>query len=152
MDSKLPTLAEANTELTNQNDDLTAQILVEKDSDKLQDLTNLFKVNQQKKNIARMNRLSKTVELIDAEMMTRLESYPDTLDNKDLMNYMNTTQRIMDSLTHEDQPIIQINQQKNEIHVNESGLDKASRARVLDVVNSILNTKDVIDVEVEDVE
>ena len=68
---------------------------------------------------------------------------------------MNATQnaiKISNNNISQEAPLIQINNTKTEISVNaeSSGLDRASRARVLEVVNSILNSakseEDVIDV------
>ena len=46
--------------------------------------------------------------------------------------------------------MIQINNQKNEIHIDDSGLNKESRAKVLEVITGILNESKVIDAEVEE--
>ena len=67
---------------------------------------------------------------------------------------MNATQnaiKISNNNVTQEAPLIQINNTKTEISVNteSSGLDRASRARVLEVVNSILNSaksEDVVDV------
>ena len=67
---------------------------------------------------------------------------------------MNATQnaiKISNNNISQDAPLIQINNTKNEIRVDTetSGLDRASRARVLEVVNSILNSAkndEVVDV------
>ena len=56
---------------------------------------------------------------------------------------INTTYQNLDR-----QPLIQINNQKNEINFNNSGLDRESRARVLEVVSAIIsNANNIIDVE-----
>ena len=143
--------------LVQEGNNLTTEILKENDPAKLEDLTNLFNINQKKKNIARLNRLSNLLELIDTEAIERITAYPDAIDNDQLISYMNATQnaiKISNNHISQDAPLIQINNTKNEIRVDTetSGLDRASRARVLEVVNSILNSAkndEVIDVTPE---
>ena len=141
--------------LVEEGNDMTKNILQENDPAKLEDLTNLFNINQKKKNIARINRLSNLLELIDTEAIERITAYPDAIDNDQLISYMNATQnaiKISNNNVTQEAPLIQINNTKTETSVNaeSSGLDRASRARVLEVVNSILNSakseEDVIDV------
>lgn len=147
-------LASPDAALVQEGNNLTTEILKENDPAKLEDLTNLFNINQKKKNIARLNRLSNLLELIDTEAIERITAYPDAIDNDQLISYMNATQnaiKISNNSISQDAPLIQINNTKNEIRVDTetSGLDRASRARVLEVVNSILNSAkndEVIDV------
>ena len=67
---------------------------------------------------------------------------------------MDSTQQTINNVSQSinQVPFIQINNQKNEININSnsSGLDRDSRAKVLEVVTAILNgTNDnVIDVDV----
>ena len=130
------------------SDELVEQIINEKDSDKINDLTQLFKMSQAKKDVARTNRLSKLLEVIDDEVIMRFTSTPEAFDNDQLLKYMDVTQRtiynVSDSINKV--PTIQINNQSNEIHINNSGLDRSSRAKVLEAVNSILNSANVIDI------
>ena len=147
-------LASPDAALVQEGNNLTTEILKENDPAKLEDLTNLFNINQKKKNIARLNRLSNLLELIDTEAIERITAYPDAIDNDQLISYMNATQnaiKISNNNISQDAPLIQINNTRNEIRVDTetSGLDRASRARVLEVVNSILNSAkndEVIDV------
>jgi len=136
--------------------DLTSQIISETDPNKLEDLTILFKANQKKKDIARINKLSNLLDLVDDEVITRFTSEPETFDHSEVIKLMTTTQKSMSDLSNslEQVPVIQINNQKNEININNqaSGLDLASRKRVLDAVRSIIDssTAEVIDVEIEE--
>ena len=130
------------------SDELVEQIINEKDPDKINDLTQLFKMSQAKKDVARTNRLSKLLEVIDDEVIMRFTSTPEAFDNDQLLKYMDVTQRtiynVSDSINKV--PTIQINNHSNEIHINNSGLDRSSRAKVLEAVNSILNSANVIDI------
>ena len=138
------------SKLFGSSDELVEKIINEDDPDKINDLTQLFKMSQTKKDVARTNRLSKLLEVIDDEVIMRFTSNPDTFDNDQLLKYMDSTQRaiynVRDSINQV--PTIQINNQSNEIHINNSGLDRESRAKVLEAVNSILNgvQQPVIDV------
>ena len=65
---------------------------------------------------------------------------------------MTATQQILGNISQEIEktPLIQINNQKNEIHINEEGLSRESRMKVLDVISKILdNPENIIDVEEE---
>ena len=141
-----------NLKLTLEGDSLTNQIIEETDPHKLEDLTNLFLLNKKKKDLARMNKLSNLLETIDDEVITRFNEDPESFNNDQLVKYMTATQQIVDTTASniEKVPLIQINNQKNEIHIGESGLNKESRAKVLEVITNILNEGKVIDAEVED--
>lgn len=137
-------------DLYKQGDDLVNELIKENDTSKVNDLTNLFKLNQKKKDIYRANKLSNLLNLIDNEVYDRISATPESFDNYDLLKYMESTQSAI-SNTYQNldrQPLIQINNQKNEINFNNSGLDRESRARVLEVVSAIIsNANNVIDVE-----
>ena len=79
--------------LAQESRDLTDLIVEEKDPEKLQDLTNLFRQNQLKKNLIRSNKLNNLLELIDDEVITRVSCNPDLISDRDLLSYMNTTQQ-----------------------------------------------------------
>lgn len=132
-------------------DEITNQIISEEDPSKLDELTQLFNMNQKKKEIARVNKLSNLLDSIDTKVGQRINNYGDLIDDKDLINYWKITQEAIAGRTDEDNqvPKITINNTQN-INVNSSGLNRESRAKVLDAVNQILgnlNTEDnVIDI------
>ena len=149
----IPTEEKVNLAL--QSNDLTDQIVKETDPDKLEDLTNLFEMVQRKKNMLRINKLSNLLTLVDDEVIMRFTSTPETFDNDQLLKYMKSTQDTMLALTQDldQKPIIQINNQKNEININNTGLDQESRKRVLEAVQMLLdNSKnpDIIEIEAEE--
>ena len=152
----LVSLKPSNSEtLTTESKNLVSQIIAEQDSDKLKDLTNLFEMNQRKKNIARMDRLSDILEMVDDEVITRLATTPGSMEDKDLINYMKVAQSSMSSIKQsmDNAPLIQINNQTNEIHLDNSDFDLDSRKRILDAAMSILssvNVEDLDEIEVED--
>ena len=110
---------------------------------------------QRKKNMLRINKLSNLLTLVDDEVIMRFTSTPETFDNDQLLKYMKSTQDTMLALTQDldQKPIIQINNQKNEININNTGLDQESRKRVLEAVQMLLdNSKnpDIIEIEAEE--
>lgn len=141
--------------LAKESNELTDLIISEKDPNKLQDLTNLFKQNQLKKNLIRSNKLNNLLELIDDEVITRVTTNPEQIRDQDLLNYMRATQQsIQDSFnSYEQLPVIQVNNIENSVNIN-THLSKESREKVINKVNEILaqlNKQDeIIDVETED--
>jgi len=152
MDEKNEITPVANLKLTLEGNDLTNQIIEEKDASKLEDLTKLFLLNKKKKDLARINKLSNLIDTIDNEVIARMNEEPESFNNDQLVKYMTATQQIVDNTTQsiEAVPLVQINTQKNEIHIDDSGLNKESRAKVLEVITSILNESKVIDAEVKE--
>lgn len=142
--------------LAKESSELTDLIIAEKDPSKLQDLTNLFKQNQLKKNLLRTNKLNNLLELIDDEMVMRVATNPEAISDRDLLNYMNATQQsIQNSFdTFEKLPVIQVNNVENNVNINNDKLSKESREVVINKVNEILaqlkGEPKVIDVEVDD--
>ena len=141
-----------NVKLTLEGNDITNQIISENDPNKLEDLTQLFLLNKKKKDLARINKLSNLINTIDDEVINRFNDEPENFNNDQLVKYLTATQQIIDTTANniEKVPMIQINNQKNEIHIDDSGLNKESRAKVLEVITSILNEGKVIEAEVEE--
>lgn len=143
--------------LFEESKDLADLIVAEKDPNKLNDLTNLFKQNQLKKNLLRSNKLNAVLEMIDDEVMTRLAD-PEFMSNKDLLGYMNAAQQAIQNSynTYEQLPTIQINNIENSVNIGADNLSRESKKVVIDKVNEILaqlqTDNNVIDVvEDEDV-
>lgn len=121
-----------------ESSDLIDQIIEENDANQLQILENKFKLNQRKKNLMRVVKLSDAIELADNEQITRLTVEPEGFKNDELLKYVDSTQKTIDSILQQNevQPLIQIN--NNELHVNSSGLNRESRAKVFEIVQQIL--------------
>lgn len=154
MDEKDESLVPTVHPLYKESGDLVNQIINETDADKIDDLTKLFTINQRKKDIARIDKLSQLLNLVDDEVTNRLVDCPESFNNDQLVKYMTATQQSISTIenTLDQKPIIQINNQKNEIHINDSGLNRESREKVLNAVMEILNkaNDNVIDVDVEE--
>lgn len=140
--------------LAGESKDLVDLIVEEKDPNKLQDLTNLFKQNQLKKNLIRSNKLNNLLELIDDEVIMRVSSNPDLISDRDLLSYMNTTQQAIRNSynSYERLPAIQINNIENSVNISSDKLSKESRNVVMSKVKEILSqlNEEVVDVEDND--
>lgn len=147
-----PLEVEQNYSLVSEGDNIINEIISEHDPDKLENLTKLFSLTQKKKQLARINKLSKLLDKVDDEVIDRFENNPQVIEDRDLYRYWQTTSDIVNNKTEDDisLPRVQINNQTN-INVNQlSGLNRESRAKVLDAVNKILGeaTSDIIDITI----
>lgn len=150
MDEKNELTVNDKAKLNLEATEITNQIISEKDPSKIDDLTQLFLLNKKKKDLVRINKLSNLIDVIDDEVIARFEEEPESFDNDQLIKYMSSTQQIVNSTLQgiNNTPAILINNQKNEIHINDSGLNRESRAKVLEVIDNILkNNPDIIDIE-----
>ena len=127
--------------LASEGNDLINKIVDSDDPEEVKDLSQLFSLNQRKKSLARSNRLSNLLELIDDEVISRFTENPEMIDDKYLINYMNSTQQAMSNIENSinQAPQIQINNQTN-VNIDSSGLSRESRAKVLEVVSAIKNS------------
>ena len=140
--------------LIKQGNELTDKIIEETDPAKLDELTQLFSLNQKKKQIARVNKISNLIELVDDEVMARLTNSPEAIEDQDLLKYWRTAQDSLIPRAEEELVLPKITVNNNTtVNVNSSGLNRASRAKVLDAVNQILGSlqnnddNDIIDIE-----
>lgn len=153
-DRELP-VSVSDDNLAEEGNDITNKIIGESDPNKLDELSQLFTLNQKKKQIVRTNKLSNLLNKIDDTIVNRINSRPSSIEDKDLIGYLKATESSVRGINEEDGiqiPKITINNTQN-INVNSSGLNRESRAKVLDVVNQILkgvDNSDIIDVDVKE--
>lgn len=127
-----------------QTTELAQRILDETDVDKVKDLTNLFNLNTQKKSVVRVLKMMDLMDRVTDQVITRFERTPDNFSNEDLIKFMQVTENSIDkankSLSQVEQtPAIQY-QQNNQVNINiGEGLNRESRQRVTDAVQSILS-------------
>ena len=143
----------------NDMNEISSNISIEEDADRLKDLINLFNLNIKKKEILRKNTLSELQDQTINQIQKRIENRPEEFTNKELVDYMKTFSDLLDkntSLVDEDLNTIQLNN-ANEVNINigTEYLSRDSRQRISSVVSDILNTinkekqnDDIIDVEV----
>lgn len=125
--------------------DIVQQIINENDSNKIQDLTQLFNLNQTKKNLLRTIQLNDLIDRVTEEAINRVTLYGDAISDRDLINYLNIAQSSLEktqktSTEQLQQPLIQINQQNNDMKIS---LSKESQQRILDVVNKVLSLSNI---------
>ena len=122
---------------------IAQEILNEQDVDKVKDLTTLFNLNAQKRNVMRVIRMNELLDKVTDQVIERFEKRPDNFSNDDLIKYMQVTENAIDRANKhlhlvEETPPIQL-QQNNQVNINiESQLDREGRERVIDAVRSIL--------------
>ena len=162
MSEELTTKSELNLQpLDEQTKDIAQKILEEQDVDKIKNLTNLFNLNAQKRNVMRVIQMNGLLDDVTSEIVRRFESKPDNFSNEELLKYMQITENAIDrankhlNLVEETGPIQY--QQNNQVNINiVDTLDRDSKDRVLEYVNSILkgnvpNIEDVVEVKEDEV-
>ena len=133
--------------------ELADDIIKEQDIDKIKNLTNLFNINQHKKNIVRTTKLNELLDAITDQMVERFQKKPNEFSNADLLDYLTEVQNTIDkankNTAQEDlQPIKQINNTQININ-NEEQLSKEARDRVLNFIKKTINSKEEDTVEIE---
>lgn len=125
---------------------LINQIIAETDTDKAKDLTYLFNVNQNKKTMVRVNKLSDLLDTITDQALARFTTRPDEISNKELFDGLKVVQDLIERGQKQvsgagEMPLIQFNQQTNEVNIGSSpsNLSRDSRERVKSAVLGLLN-------------
>jgi len=128
--------------LNSESLELINKIIAESDQDKLRDLTYLFNINQNKKTIARMDKLNELQDLLVDQFSQRISKRPDEISTEDLMKGLKVVQEMLErgqktvSGTQE-APLIQINQQSNSLHVDSNGVEELSRESREKIKNAV---------------
>ena len=143
--------------LSQESAELINAIIAEQDIEKTKDLTYLFNINQNKKTMVRMDKLSELQDNLVAQFSKRIEERPDEISNQELMNALKIVQDIIERGQKQisgvnEQPLIQINQQTNSVNVGDEavGLSRESKQRVANVVSDLLKGLGVNDNKVID--
>lgn len=126
---------------------LIDRIIAETDEQKARDLTHLFNANQNKKTMVRVNKLSDLLDTITDQALTRFTARPDEISNKELFDGLKIVQDLIERGQKQvsgagEAPLIQINQQTNEVNVGNtaSTLNRDSRERVKAAVLGLLDS------------
>ena len=143
--------------LDNKNNEIAQKILDAETVEETKDLTALFNLNSQKRNVLRVLKMNNLLDKVTDQIIERFEKNPNLFTNEDLLKYMQVTENAIDRANKnlnmvEETPPIQLLQQ-NQVNINiNQGLNRESRQRVIETVQAILNssqnnsTEDVIDV------
>lgn len=128
--------------LENSTKEVANSILNENDPTKLKTLTDMFNLNQAKKNVLRVLKFNSLLDKVSDQMLARFNKHPGEFSNSELLNYLTVTQNAIDRANKslslvETSPAIQINQ----INItNESpDLSRESSERIMEAVQSLLN-------------
>lgn len=125
------------------------KLISETDEQKAKDLTQLFNANQNKKTMVRVNKLSDLLDTITEQALTRFTARPDEISNKELFDGLKVVQDLIErgqkQVTGTNEmltPLIQVNQQTNEVNIGNSAnnLNRDSRERVKSAVMSLLDS------------
>ena len=133
-------------DLNKESFDLINQIIAESDIEKTKDLTYLFNINQNKKTMIRVDKLSGLQDNLVDQLVRRISERPDEISNKELMDGLKIIQDIIERGQKQvagvtETPLIQINQQNNEVNIGDqaaAGLTRESRDKVKNAVNALL--------------
>ena len=150
-------LVPTNQPLNQESLALLNKIINETDEQKTKDLTYLFNRNQDKKTLIRVNKLSDLLDVITDQALERFKSKPDEISNKELFDGLKVVQDLIERgqkqvADKEDVPLIQVNQQNNEVNIGDksSNLSRESRERVKSAILSLLNNINTTDTSIVD--
>ena len=133
--------------LSEESKALIERIISEKNEQKVQDLTQLFNANQNKKTMVRVEKLSNLLDTITDQALVRFTTRPDEISNKELFDGLKTVQDLIERGQKQvsgvgTAPLIQVNQQTNEVNIGNTSnnLSRDSRERVKSAVLSLLSS------------
>lgn len=135
--------------------EIAQKIIETEDVDKVKDLTALFNLNSQKRNVMRVMKMNSLLDKVTDQVVERFEKTPHNFSNDDLIKYMQVTENAIERANKnlnlvEETPAIKY-QQNNQVNINigqDIQLDREGRNRVTDAVAAIikrLNNKDTVD-------
>ena len=138
------------TKVDQETNEIAQKILNEDNIDNLKNLTALFNLNQAKKNVIRVLKLSGLHDSVTNNIIERFEKHPGEFSNDELIKYLSVIESSIEKAQKslgmvETAPTIQFNQQNNvNIVVGDDGveLDRESRQRVMDAINQILASQE----------
>lgn len=144
-DKSIVSISDIDVSSTNQQSLQIAQKILDADNiDQIKDLTHLFNLNMNKKNVMRALKMNDLLDKVTDKVMERFEKTPDNFSNDDLIKYMQVTETAIEKANKQlnlvdETPAIQL-QQNNQVNVNIiDSFDKDSRERVADAIKSILS-------------
>ena len=142
--------------------ELSKQIAKAESKNELDSLYDVFKINDAKKNVFRINKLNNLLDKVTDEAIARFENRPGEMSNKEVIDYMNAVQNQIDkskSIVDETKNI-NLTQVNNTVNVNinneQPTLTRESRERIVDFIKEILDNNkentDIIDMTADEVQ
>ena len=143
------------TILSQSSEELADKIAKSNEMGEVKDLTQLFNLNQAKRNVYRLLKLNGLLDKIDDAIVERINKNPNLFNNSDLINYLNAVQNSIEKSTKlvggvETAPLIQINNTENNVNIATEQLTSEERQRILAALSGIMNPIEIV--EVQDVE
>lgn len=129
--------------LDNQTREIAQRILDEQDVDKVKDLTALFNLNAQKRNVMRVMKMNGLLDKVTDAVLDRFDKTPHNFSNDDLIKYMQVTEASIErankqlNLVDETPPIHL--QQNNQVNVSIiDSFDRDAKDRIADAIRGVL--------------
>lgn len=146
--------------LNTDNVNIAKKILETDTIEDTKNLVALFNLNNQKRNVIRISKMTNLLDTITDQIINRFEKYPNNFSNEDLLKYMQVTEASLEKANKnlnqvEDAPSIQL-LQNNELNISinnskEDVLNNESRLKVLETVKSFLSNLDTTNaIEIEE--
>lgn len=146
--------------LNTDNVNIAKKILETDTIEDTKNLVALFNLNNQKRNVIRISKMTNLLDTITDQIINRFEKYPNNFSNEDLLKYMQATEASLEKANKnlnqvEDAPSIQL-LQNNELNISinnskEDVLNNESRLKVLETVKSFLSNLDTTNaIEIEE--
>ena len=136
-------------------DDLEKRLLSSDDANEVQNIINAFNANIKKKDVLRALKISSLQDKITDEIDRRVSSRGDEFSNRDLLDYYKTLQTALDNTAYGGKdlsvPSIQINSNTINLDSTSSPLNRESRQKVFDAVQSLIAAHSMQTVD-EDIE
>ena len=132
--------------LEQETDKVLHEIVKAESVDELKGYTAKFNLNMAKKNAVRIAKLQNLLDSVNDQAIERFTKYPSEFSNKEILDYMKAVQEQINSSQQAleeagDKPMIQINNQKNEVNINVENpalQTRESRERVVHAVDALL--------------
>ena len=125
--------------------ELRDKLLQSKDPVEINDIVQLFNMNLKKKELIRADIYSELQDKVTDQIGKRIEKNSDTFSNKDLLDYMNSIQSILNKQGNQENNTIPTIAIQNNLTINQSEeLSKDSRDRIKDVIQAILKQQNQI--------
>lgn len=136
-------------------DDLEKRLLSSDDANEVQNIINAFNANIKKKDVLRALKISSLQDKITDEIDRRVSSRGGEFSNRDLLDYYKTLQTALDNTAYGGKdlsvPSIQINSNTINLDSTSSSLNRESRQKVFDAVQSLIAAHSMQTVD-EDIE
>lgn len=140
-------LTKTTADLKTNTEDVVSQLVQSSEADEIKRLTQLFNVNQMKKDAIRTVKLNDMLDKLDTKILDRIENSVDDMSNRDLIDYVNTVQQSISKSAQNvaninQTPLIQFNQQNNVVNVGQGQFTRESRGKIIDIVQQLLQGTD----------